>query len=297
MITVTTPNGRVGSIVLEQLLERGEQLRVVSHSPDKLASSVRERCEVIAGSLDDADTLKRGFEGADAIFWCIPQSSEGNRWDDANEYHQRFASAAATALQGSPTRVVAASAGRHGYDDHGIVAAFAAVEDTLNASGATVRHLRSAFFMENLLEALPTLAAPGAVFFNGPGDVPLPMVCVADVAHKAVDSIVDRSWQGQGHVAVHGPAHVSFDEMAGVLTNVLATPIRYIQVPDQVLIDNMTRVGLPEGFASAFARLLTKDALHAYDIEPRTLETTTPTTLHDWAGQTLLPAFKAFTAR
>ena len=55
MITVTTPNGRVGSIVLEQLLERGEQVRVVSHSPDKLAPSILKRCEVIAGSLDDAD--------------------------------------------------------------------------------------------------------------------------------------------------------------------------------------------------------------------------------------------------
>lgn len=297
MITVTTPNGRVGSIVLERLLEYGEPVRVISQSPDKLAPSVRERCEVIAGSLDDADTLKRGFEGADAIFWCIPQSSEGNRWDDAHEYHQRFATAAATALQGSSARVVAASAGRHGYDDHGIIAAFAAVEDTLNASGATVRHLRSAFFMENLLEALPTLAAPGAVFFNGPGDVPLPMVCVADVAHKAAESILDYSWHGQGHVAVHGPAHISFNEMADVLSNVLATPIRYIPVPDQVLIENMTRLGLPEGFASAFARLLTKDALHAYDIEPRTPETTTQTTLRDWAGQTLLPSFKAFTAR
>jgi uncharacterized protein YbjT (DUF2867 family) len=294
MITVTTPNGRVGSLVLKQLLKRGEQVRVISHSPDKLASSVHKRCEVIAGSIDDADTLKRGFEGADAIFWCIPQSSEGNRWDDAHEYHQRFATAAAAALQGSPARVVAVSAGRHGYDDRGIVAAFAAVEDTLNSSGATVRHLRCAFFMENLLEALPTLAAPGAVFFNGPGNLPLPMVCVADVAHKAVESIIDRSWHGQGHVAVHGPAHVSLDEMAGILTDVLGTPIRYIQVPDQVLIDNLTRVGLPEGFASAFARLLTADALKAYAIEPRTPETTTPTTLRRWAGQTLLPAFRAF---
>ncbi|MGU3432585.1 NmrA family NAD(P)-binding protein [Actinomycetes bacterium M1A6_2h] len=297
MITVTTPNGRIGSVVVRQLLEMGEQVRVVSHSPDRLPASVRERCEIIAGSLDDAETLKCGFEGADAIFWCIPQSSEGNRWDDAHEYHHRFALAAATALRGSSARVVAASAGRHGYEDHGIISAFAAVEDTLNASGANVRHLRSAFFMENLLEALPTLATTGAVFFNGPSDLQLPMVAIDDVAHKAVELIVERSWEGQGHIAVHGPAHVSFDEMATVFTDVLATPIRYVQVPDQVMIDNMTRVGLPEGFAVAFTRLLSEDALRAYDIEPRTSETTTPTTLRDWAGATLLPAFEGFEAR
>lgn len=297
MITVTTPNGRTGTHVLRHLLGCGETVRVVSHSPDKLEQSVREHCEVITGSLDDAETLKRGFDGAESAFWCIPQSREGNRWSDAHEYHQRFAKAAASALDGSGTRVVAISAGRHGYDDHGIVSAFSAVEDTINASGAPVRHLRCTFFMENLLEALPTLAGPGAVFYNGPGHVPLPMVSIADAAEKAVETLLDKSWHDQGHVAVHGPAHLTFDEMAVVLSDVLEKPIRYTQVPDAVLIDNLKRVGFPEGFALAFSRLLTKEALEAYAIEPRTPETTTPTTLREWAGDTLRPALKTFQAR
>ena len=293
MITVTTPNGRTGSRVLHHLLERGEAVRVVSHDPHKLPQAVCERCELIVGSLDDADVLRRGFEDAETVFWCIPQSREGNRWSDAHEYHQRFAQAAASALIGSRTRVVAISAGRHGYDDQGIVAAFSAVEDTLNASGAPIRHLRCAFFMENLLEALPTLVAPGAVFYNGPGDTQLPMVCIADAAAKAVQLLTERAWGGQGHVAVHGPADLTFDEMAAVVSDVLGKPVRYIQVPDEVLIDNLKRVGLPDGFARAFARLLTKEALEAYALEPRTLETTTPTTLREWTEETLRPAFEA----
>ena len=294
MITVTTPNGRIGSLVLRHLLDRGESVRVVSHTSDSLPQDIRDRCEVVAGSLDDVATLKRGFDGAEAAFWCIPQTRAGNLWDDAHEYHHRFASAAAAALQGSNTRVVAASAGRHGYDDDGIVSAFAAVEDTVNGSGAQVRYLRSSYFMENLLEALPTLVNPGMVFYNGPGNVPLPMVCVADVATKAVELLVDRSWVGQGHVAIHGPAHVSFDEMAGVLSEVLGKRVGYMQVPDQVLIDNITRAGFPQGFAAAYSKLLTEKALRAYDIEPRTSETTTATSLHKWATTVLRPAYEAF---
>ena len=293
MITVTTPNGRVGKRVLSLLLDSGETVRVVSHNPDKLAPSVRENCEVIAGSLDDAETLKRGFDGAESVFWCIPQSSEGNRWEDAREYHNRFATAAATALRGSATRVVAVSAGRHGFEDNGIIAAFSAVEDTINASGVSVRHLRSAFFMENLLGSLPTLVGQGAIFLNSPGDLPLPMVCISDLGIKAVQYLTDRSWQGQGFAAVHGPAHVSFNEAAMVLSKALETPIRYVQVPDETLIENLKRVGLPDGFARAYASLLTSAALKAYDIEPRTPETTTPTTLAEWATAVLLPAFQA----
>jgi len=293
LIIVTTPNGRIGSRVLQSLLHKGERVRVISHSPDRLPQSVRDSCEVVTGSLDSVDTLKQGFEGADAIFWCIPQTRPGNLWDDAHEYHLRFANAAAEALRGSKARVVAASAGRNSYEDGAIVSAFAAVESTINASGVAVRHLRSAFFMENLLESMRTIVNPGAIFYNGPGDLPLPMVCVADVAVKAVDLLVDHTWNGQDHIAVHGPADVSFDEMAAVLAATLAKPVNYVRVSDEVLMGNLTRVGMPEGFARAYARLLTKEALLAYRLEPRTAETTTPTTLKTWAQTTFLPAFKA----
>ncbi|WP_238542242.1 NmrA family NAD(P)-binding protein [Sphingomonas sp. PAMC 26621] len=175
-----------------------------------------------------------------------------------------------------------------------MVSAFAAVEETINASGAPVRHPRSAFFMENLLESLPTIVNPGAIFYNGPGDLPLPMVCVADVARKAVDLLCDRSWNDQGHVAIHGPTHVTFDDMASIVSNVLGKPVRYVQVPDQVLIDNLTLVGLREGFALAYARLLTEEALKGYAIEPRTADTTTGTTLDEWARTVLRPAFETF---
>jgi uncharacterized protein YbjT (DUF2867 family) len=294
LIVVTTPNGRVGSRVLRHLLERGEKVRVVSHSPSKLSADVREKCDVVEGSLDDVATLKRGFDGADAVFWCIPQSSEGNRWDDAQEYHHRYASAAAAALTGSSARVVAVSACRHGYQDNGIVAAFSAVEDTLNASKVTIRHLRCAFFMENILGWLPTIATQGAIYFNAPADEPLPMVCMADVAVKASQYLTDQSWKGQGHVALHGPAHVSMSEMADILSSGLQTPVRYIPIPDEALVDNLKKVGLSEGFARTYSRLLTREAIRAYDIEPRSAETTTPTTLAEWTRSTLLPAYNAF---
>lgn len=293
MIVVTTPNGRIGSQVLRQLLDRDERVRVISFTPQNLPSYARHRIEVVAGSLDDPDTLKRGFDGAEAVFWCIPQSSEGNRWDNAHAYHSRFAKAAAHALTGSAVRVVAISAARHGYDDDGgLVSAFKAVEETLNSTGAPIWHLRLGFLMENLFGALHTLANAGAVFFNGPGDLPLPMVCTTDAAAKAVLYLTDRSWDDQGFTAVHGPTHVSFNEMAAILSDVLGKPIRYVQIPGEVLIANLVAAGLPKGFAAVYAQLLTSEALEAYDMEPRTAETTTTTGLRDWAQRALLPAFE-----
>ena len=89
--------------MLRHLLDRGETVRVLSQNSDRLPPSLRERCEVIAGSLDDTGTLERGFAGAEAAFWCIPQSRPGNMWSDERQYHLRFATAAARALE-RPTR-------------------------------------------------------------------------------------------------------------------------------------------------------------------------------------------------
>ncbi|WP_081504195.1 NAD(P)H-binding protein [Sphingomonas sp. PAMC 26621] len=58
----------MGSRVLAQLLDRGEKVRVISHNPDKLSKHALEQCEVIAGSLDNVDDLKRGFQGAKSVF-------------------------------------------------------------------------------------------------------------------------------------------------------------------------------------------------------------------------------------
>lgn len=70
-----------------------------------------------------------------------------------------------------------------------------------------------------------------------------------------------------------------------------------MQVSDDVLMNNLRRLGLSDGFVRAYARLLTKEALEAYELEPRTPETTTPTTLQEWARTILLPAFQAFQIR
>ena len=292
MITVTTPNGRVGSIVLRHLLDQGETVRVISYRPDCLPANVRDRCEVIAGSIGDTETMRRGLENADQLFWCIPQARRENPWSDAIAYHQRFTDAAASALEGSDVRVVTISTGRRGYEDGAILSAFTAMEHAIDQTGVPVRHLRAAFLMENLMGSLPTIARPGAVFLNGPGDLPLPMVCVADLAAKAVTVLTDPTWRGQGSVAVHGPAHVSFDEMAVILTHTLDRPVCYIAVPDAVLIDNLRQAGFPDGYAQAFAKLLTADALRAYDLEPRTPETTTPTTLAEWSATELRPSLE-----
>ena len=63
MIVITTPVGQIGRQVLGNLLESGEQLRVIARDPSQLPAGVREDLDIVEGSHGDGRVgrLQRGF--------------------------------------------------------------------------------------------------------------------------------------------------------------------------------------------------------------------------------------------
>jgi nucleoside-diphosphate-sugar epimerase len=50
MIVITTPTGQIGRQVLGNLLDSGEQLRVIARDPSQLPAEVREDLDIVEGS-------------------------------------------------------------------------------------------------------------------------------------------------------------------------------------------------------------------------------------------------------
>src|SRR6266436_4426423 len=72
MIVVTTPTGLIGHQVLDNLLDRGEELRVIARDASALPADVRERLDIVEGSHRDAAVVDEAFAGADVVFWLTP---------------------------------------------------------------------------------------------------------------------------------------------------------------------------------------------------------------------------------
>src|SRR5579863_10183275 len=72
MIVITTPTGQIGSQVLGDLLDSGEQLRVIVRDPSQLPAGVRKDLDIVEGSHGDAAVVDKAFAGADAVFWLVP---------------------------------------------------------------------------------------------------------------------------------------------------------------------------------------------------------------------------------
>jgi uncharacterized protein YbjT (DUF2867 family) len=286
-IVITTPTGNIGHQVVSQLLEAGESLRLIARYPNKLDPAIAARTEVIQGSIDDVEALTQAFDGADCVFWCVPQS---HTQQNVLDYYLRFAKAAATAIQQTKVpQVVAVSSGGKGLAKNaGAISALHAMETVLDATSSATRYLRCGNFMENFLWQIDPIANQGAFFYPLSGDFAMPMVATRDIATAAAKWLVDRNWSGQEGIGVHGAEDLSCNQAAEIFSQVLSKPVRFQSVPAEAYRQSMLNHGASSAFAQSLLDMFVEVASGIYNAEPRTPETTTPVTLKQWAEEAML---------
>ena len=292
MIVVTTPTGQIGSALVKALLAAGEPVRVIGRDPEKIAPAVRDQIELVRGSSDDGAALDRALAGAESLFHVVPPFFGA---PNVTEYYLRFTRAACEAMKRSGvTRVVTVSGiGRRVETKAGVVTASLVKDVEFERAGLHVRALWCPGFMENMLREVRSLRAQGAFFGMRRSDVKAPFVATRDIAASAARLLLDRSWTGAGGLAVLGPEDLSLDDIAAITAEVCGRPIRYQRVPAAAYKAELLKHGASEDFAQGLLEMHEAKDLGLDSSEPRTPETTTPTSYRTWCTEVLEPALLA----
>ena len=292
MIVVTTPTGNIASKVVTGLLEAGEMVRVIVRDPAKLTVEVRSKVEVVVGSHDDDGVMLAALEGAESLFLLAPPSFTTT---DPLEQYMSFTRAAAKAMKArGVTRVVTVSGmGRDAGMDAGVVSSSFAKDELLERSGFDVRVLWCPGFMDNTLRNLPTLKQQGMIFGPSLAERKIPQVATRDIATSGVRLLMDRTWTGQGGLALLGPEDLSPNEMAAIVGEVLGKPIRYQEVPRDAYKAQMMQHGASEEMAEGLMVMFDAKNNGLDNKEPRTKENTTPTSFKQWCEEVLKPAYES----
>jgi putative NADH-flavin reductase len=96
MIVITTPTGRIGHQILDNVRDRAEAIRVIARDPSRLSLRERERVEVVLGSHDNIDVVTQAFAGADCVFWLVPPTRHAKSPED---YYLDFTCPACEAIK------------------------------------------------------------------------------------------------------------------------------------------------------------------------------------------------------
>src|SRR5580658_9001383 len=291
-IVINTPTSNIGRALAARLLDAGECITIMSRDKRKVDELLGRGARVIEGSFEEPDVLAKALEGAEALFWLTPPPARPDYFAWATKCAKQAATAARKA--GVRRAVVVSSMGAHSGPGTGALGPAREMENDFEAALPAVVSLRPGIFMENFLLSTDMIAKTGQIFVPIPAGKRWPLVATADIAAKAACWLLDRGWSGHHRVGVHGPKDVSTDDAAEIISAVLGKPVKCVDATLDQARGAMLGMGMPD-----FVVALIIEQYVAFrdgrlePAEPRTPDTTTPTTLFEFARTTLAPAVRA----
>lgn len=252
----------------------------------RLDPAVREHVDAVEVDQLDGDAVVAATEGMDAMFWVDPPSTAD---DPIAEYARVGANAARAVIENRIARTVfQSSVGAEKRHGAGEIDGLARTEELLDATGASVTHLRCGYFFTNLVMMLDSIRA-GTVPVILPVDQPLAWVAPRDIAEVAVLQLLSPDWSGRVVRAVHGPEDLSWTDAAAVISAAIGREVRVEQIPDEAMRSALRESGMGDGLVEAVLGMSTGLREDFVPEQARDITTTTPTGLGGWAYEVLRP--------
>ena len=283
-IAVTTPTGNVGRHVVAMLVRAGVRPLVLARDLERLDPEIRPMVDAIEVDQLDVEAVSAATSGVDALYWVDPPAASADPLDD---YRRATASAVRAVGDNGIARVVfQSSVGAEKRHGAGEIDGLAGTEVALDATGADVTHLRCGYFFSNLELQLDQVRS-GSLQVILPVDQPMAWVAPRDIAEVAVTRLLSTKWSGRHVQAVHGPEDLTWRRVAEVVSEATGRPLRVERIPDDAMRDGMLGAGMPDTLVDALMGMSTglRDGFVAE--QPRTVLSTTPTTLASWAYDVL----------
>jgi uncharacterized protein YbjT (DUF2867 family) len=289
-IVINTPSGKVGRIAAERLLLEKQELVIISRNPEKVSDLVKRGAILVEGSFDDPEVLTKALDGADGLFWVTPPNYSNPDYLNWVLATAQIAAGIAS-KKGVKNVVVLSSAGAQSGKGSGPIGALLAVETAFENAVPNVTILRPGFYMENFLNYVYTISTFNSIFSCNIADIKIPMVATSDIGNKAADIILKNEFNGTKFVGVHGPEDINFIEAALLIGKGIGENVNYVEITPVQACQNMIEAGFSLNIANLLTEMNTaiqSGKIHA--AEPRSPETTTPTTLLEFSKRVLKPA-------
>ncbi|MEU8154737.1 SDR family oxidoreductase [Micromonospora sp. NPDC048986] len=244
---VTGATGRLGRLVIEQLLDSGvpaAEIAAIVRSPEKAADLAARGVEIRKANYDDPSTLPGAVAGVRRLL-LISGDAPGQR------VAQHTAVIDAAKLAGVE-RLVYTSILKADTTANPLAPEHKATEEVLAASGLTYTVLRNGWYTENYTDQLPQYLESGTIL-GATGGSKISTATRADYAGAAVAALT-RDEDGN---AVHelGGTAFTFDELAEAVTEVTGTRVVHQDMSAAELASALENVGLDAGTAGFVAAL------------------------------------------
>ena len=233
---VSGASGKLGRLVVEQLLARGYAGKIIAgtRDPGKLADL--KGVEVRQADFTDEDGLVRALSGADKML-LISTDTIGTRLP------QHLTAIAAAKRAGIKEIAYTSMPTPEAPSAITFAPEHLGTEEAIKASGIAYTILRMTWYSENLLGSLPGTVASGKWYTSAAGGR-TGYVSRIDCARAAAGALLVPATNQT--LTVTGPTAVSNAEVAAIATKLTGKPIEVIEVDDDSLAAGARAAGVPD---------------------------------------------------
>lgn len=227
-ILVTGATGTVGRHVVEQLVQRGHQVRALTRNPDRARAVLPAGVEVAVGDLAAPQSLAPALEGVTGLHLITVGGDDLAVLDTGAEIVE-------LATKAGVQRVSVLSSWEEG-----------SVEEALRAGDLPWTQLQCVEFMSNALgDWAPSIKEEGVVrvFGNTPGAV----VHEADIAAVAVTALLEDGHAGECYLLT-GPEALTPVERVRLIGEAIGRTITFEALTEEQLREQMRSWGAEEEY-------------------------------------------------
>jgi uncharacterized protein YbjT (DUF2867 family) len=245
LILVIGGRSKIGAALIPDLLDRGQQVRVLTRAGEP-AAGLPAGAEAVTGDLADEGTLVAAMTGADRVFLLSSPHPDAVRW------HRNAIDAARRTDVQLLVRSSILGADRESAAE--FISAHTDCDRYLEKSGLPYAIVRPNLFLQNIPEsAIPSIDGSGTLYADA-GQARISMVDTRDVGAVAAVVLTEPGHAGAGY-DVTGPEALSYDDVAAKLSEALGRHISYADAPDDAVRQALLGAGLTPWFAGALVGL------------------------------------------
>ncbi len=285
MYVIMGATGNNGSKLANILLDKGEKVKVIGRSAERLKPFVDRGAEAAVGDVSDVGFLTNVFKGADAVFALIPPAFTSN---DFRGYYNEIGANIVRSIQESGVKhaLFLSSHGAHLPEKTGPIKGLHDVEQKLNnLDDVNILYLRPTYFMENLLASIGMIKNMGINGSAIKGDVKFAMIATKDIASVAAEHLLKRGFSGKTVHELLGERDISMVEVTKIIGEKIGKPdLEYVQFSAEDEKKGMMDFGLSDDASNQIVELsqAINDGIIAVN-QPRTAENTTGTSIEEFA--------------
>lgn len=256
-ITITGSLGHISKPLVEELIEKGHTVCVISSDANKQKTIEEIGARAAIGSVEDAGFLAEAFQGADAVYTMVPPVSYMQLNLDPVAHFSRIGhNYVAAIMSAGVKRVVNLSSwGAHRDNGTGGIVGAYHLEQIMNelSDQVNITHLRPTSFYYNLYNFIPAIKYTGKISANYGGEDRTVLVAPKDIALAIAEELENTNGRKVRYVASE---ELTCNEIASILGESIGKPdLKWELISDEQAKQNLVAAGLPANSANLLVEL------------------------------------------